>query len=282
MSKTKENKLWLWIKSISFAILPFCIWLVFQALAWGGNQAIYTPGVNHPALPIDDVIPTVSWFIWFYYLTFPVGILAYFYCASTNRKQTYTIAVTLWIVTFISGLFYYFYPTEMIKPMDTYEIKNLSDKIMVRTWKTGNPNCCLPSGHCMMALGSFLCVATNKDVKWYVRVFVSFSAAMTFLATLFCRQHYILDCITTVVIMLPVYFILKAFKVGDKMEAKYCKKIFVGVPENNIQNEIDNTQQMEENAVVEETQIVEDDNTKNNVSDETQSSDNIDLIDKNE
>lgn len=226
--KTKENKFVKWIKSISYAILPFLIWVVLQALAWGGNQLIYTPGVNHPWLPIDKVIPTVSWFIFFYYLTFPVGLLAYFYCVSVNKKRTYEIAVSLWIMTFISGLFYYFYPTEMIKPIDTYEVKSLADRLLVMTWKTGNPNCCLPSGHCMMALGSFLCVYDQKDVKWWVRLFISFSAVMTFLATLFCRQHYILDCITTLVIMLTAYIVIRLCKVGEKMENRYCKKVFAG------------------------------------------------------
>lgn len=230
MTKTKENKFVKWFKSISYAILPFCVWLVLQMLAWGGNQLIYDPGVNHPWLPIDRVMPTISWFVWFYYLTFPVGILAYFYCASVNRKRTYTVAVTLWIMTFISGLFYYFYPTEIIKPIDTYEIKSLSDRFMVATWKSGNPNCCLPSGHCMMALGSFLCIYDQKDVKWYVRVFITFSAIMTFLATLFIRQHYILDCITTLVIMLTAYIIVRLLKVGEKMDNKYNKKVFEGVP----------------------------------------------------
>lgn len=232
--KTKETKFVKWIKSISYAILPFLIWVVLQAVAWGGNQLIYTPGVNHPWLPIDKLIPTVSWFVYFYYLTFPVGLLAYFYCASVNKKRTYEIAVSLWIMTFISGLIYYFYPTEMIKPIDTYEIKSFADQLLVMTWKAGNPNCCLPSGHCMMALGSFLCVYDQKDVKWWVKLFITFSAIMTFLATLFCRQHYIIDCIATLVIMLTAYIVIRLCKVGEKMEKRFCKKAVAGVQNNDV------------------------------------------------
>ena len=139
-----------------------------------------------------------------------------------NKKQTFNVAVTVWISAIVCGLIYYFYPTEIIKPLDTYEIKNLSDAMMVNTWKTGNPNCCLPSGHCMMALGSLLCVYNRKELKWWIRVLVAFSCVMTFGATIFLRQHYILDLVASLILVTLVYTIVCLCKVGDKMVKKFC------------------------------------------------------------
>lgn len=270
MNKTKENKFKKWFNSISFAILPFCVFLVLQMLAWGGNQLIYTPGVNHPWTALDKYIPIVSWFIWFYYLTFPVGIVSYFYCASVNKKRTFNVIVTVWIMTFISGLFYYFYPTEMIKPIDTYPIKSLSDRMMVNTWQTGNPNCCFPSGHCMMAIGSFLCVYNQKDMKWWAKIAVMFSAVMTVLATVFLKQHYIADFYATFCIMVPTYIIVCLCKVGDKMTNKYCKEVFSGVPNTKTDTSIEKIRIIQEDSNIQKADLA--------IESPVESENNVDII----
>ena len=88
---------------IAYAILPFLIFLLVLGVSYLGNQILTSaakPGDFHYGTPwahtpLDDKIPLVAEFIYVYYLTFPVGIITFFYMAYKNKTKLFDIFITL-------------------------------------------------------------------------------------------------------------------------------------------------------------------------------------------
>ncbi len=216
--KASNSKIKIIWHKISYAVLPFLIFLIVQELAYSGNMFLGKPGA-HPEIWLDKHIPVVSQFIWVYYLTFPLAIFCFFWVSAKNEKRMWNVWLTAVIAFAISGIIYFFWQTEMVKP--DFTPVTISDKFMVWTWNATKPINCFPSQHCFMAISIVLCMYNIKDgtpawLRWTCYVI----SVLIFMATVFLRQHYVLDLISALVIMLPIYFIIKACKFGDKMVLK--------------------------------------------------------------
>ena len=170
---------------------------------------------THPFIELDYMIPTVSQFVYVYYLTFPVLLIMYLYLATVDKKATYNVAVMMIICFAISGFFYYFLQTEMIKP--DYESKGLlSEKLMFSTWAVGYPVNCFPSQHCFMAICMNIVAFSENKMKTWFRVVLSLVGILVVLSTVFIKQHFVVDFIASLVIMLPCWFLVNILRVGDK------------------------------------------------------------------
>ena len=206
---------------ISYAIIPFLIFVAVLGLSYFGNQLLYTWGVtkgsNYPELPIDSQIPLISWFVYPYFLTFPLGLITFFYLAYKDKKAFYTLFLTLIISFAISGIIYAFAQTEFVKP--DFEPKTFTDKFVVWTWGSTNPVNCFPSQHCFMAYAMILACLSAKQEKMniFFKIFTIVVAVMIVMATVFIRQHYLLDMVASFVIMFPAFAICHSFKLGEKL-----------------------------------------------------------------
>ncbi len=214
---------------ISYAIIPFFIFVATLLISYFGNQILYnlgiTRGSTYPKIEIDDQIPFIPWFIYFYFLTFPLGIIAFFYLAYTNKKAFYNLYITLLVSFILSGIIYFFGQTYFVKP--DFEPKTFTDKFVVWTWGSTNPINCFPSQHCFMAFAIILgCTAANSNgnERKMSRIFVYlaiFCAIMIVLATVFIKQHYFLDIIASFDIMLITYGIVCSSNSGDKLRKRH-------------------------------------------------------------
>lgn len=214
----KESKLKKIFSAISYAIVPFLIFLVIQELSWTGNMILGKSGVQ-PAIWLDAKIPLISEFVWVYYFTFPLAIFTYFWVAGKDKKHHWNLWLTLCISFFISGIIYFFWQTEMVKPDLVAE--TLSDKMLLLTWATCKPINCLPSQHCFMAIAIIIGYSNQKKttpawLRWSCYVI----SVLIILATVFLKQHYVLDFVASFVIMVPTYLITKYCKFGDYMVRK--------------------------------------------------------------
>ena len=86
MQEKKVSKTKRFFKQISYAILPFFIFVAVLLVTYFGNQLIYNLrggnyGSNYPEIPLDSQVPLIPWFVYFYYLTFPLGLVTFFYLA---------------------------------------------------------------------------------------------------------------------------------------------------------------------------------------------------------
>lgn len=196
--------------------------MITLLLSWGFNQWFGKPHGFQPKCVIDDYIPVVSWFVYFYYLTFPMAIITYFYLASCSKKDLYNLVVLAIICFAISGVVYYFWQTEMIKPQIVAQ--SFSDRFMLWTWNASRPTNLLPSQHCFMAIACVIAVHNQKSMKWWYRVIVIVCSIMVVLSTVFIKQHYFLDFVASLAIMVPIYILLRVFKVGDRLEKLISKR----------------------------------------------------------
>lgn len=195
---------------ISYAVKPFIIFVAVLFVSYFGNQFVYwlmgsSGGSNYPEIPLDSKIPLIPWFVYPYYLTFPLGIITFFYLAYANKKSFYQIFYTLVISFAISGVIYLAFQTKFTKP--DFTPVTFTDQLVVRTWGSTSPINCFPSQHSFMAIAIIIaCLTSGKNMKWWYKIFAISMSIMILLATFFIKQHYFLDWVASLVIMLLVYF----------------------------------------------------------------------------
>ncbi len=210
---------------IKYAIIPFIIFIIVLFLSFFGVEMLYKAGLINASqyhLSIfDQYIPLVPEFIYVYFLTFPLGIVLFFYLAYSNKKAFYNLYVTLVISFAISGFIYFFAETILTKP--DFDPVSFTDKLLVWTWGSTAPVNNFPSQHCFMAIAIIIgCLTANgkgKERKMnkifiYASVIISLLICMS---TVFTKQHYFLDILGSFDIMLIVYSIVRVCGTGDKL-----------------------------------------------------------------
>ena len=226
------KKLKKFYNEISYAVIPFIIFILTLAISYFGNQLLYNLGVvkasNYPLIDLDHQIPYISWFVYFYYLTFPLGIITFFYLAYTNKKALYNMFITLVVSFAISGIIYLFAQTVFTKP--DIEVKTFTDKLVVWTWGSTNPINCFPSQHCFMAFAMIIgCLTSDieceRKMNKLFKLIIIFCSIMIICSTVFIKQHFFLDILASFDIIFPVYALCYTFRVGEKiLKRKSAKK----------------------------------------------------------
>lgn len=210
---------------ISYAIIPFIIFISLILITYWGVQLLYNHGLiqgsQYHKTALDDKIPLVSEFVYIYFFTFPLGIFLFFYLAYTNKRAFYNLFITVVIAFTISGFIYLFAETYVTRP--DFQPQSFTDKFLVHTWGASNINN-FPSQHCFMAysviIGSLTANAKDRQRKMNVGfiIFAVICSILICLSTVFTKQHYCMDMVASFVIMFTIYPIISVFKVGDKMK----------------------------------------------------------------
>lgn len=216
--KEKIKKIY---NKISYAIIPFFIFVAVLGVSYLGNQFLYswgvTKGSNYPEIPLDSQIPLIAWFVYPYFLTFPLGLFTFFYLAYKDKKAFYNVFITLIISFAISGVIYLFGQTVFTKP--DFEPVTFTDKFVVWTWGATNPVNCFPSQHCFMAFAMIIACLTAKEEKMniFFKIFTITCDILIVLATVFIRQHFLLDIFASFIIMFSAFAVCYVFKWGEKL-----------------------------------------------------------------
>lgn len=208
-----------WIRKISYSFLPLAAFLItllvsfFFNMWWGKHEGMQV------FITLDDFVPTISEFVYVYYLTFPTLFVMYLYLATVNRADTYNISLAMIASFAISGFFYYFLQTQMIKP-DFVSSGSFADELMIATWNIGYPVNCFPSQHCFMGISMNIVAFSQKKMKWWARALFSLIGILVILSTVLIKQHFVLDFFASFVILMPIFFIMKLFRVGERIEER--------------------------------------------------------------
>ena len=182
-------------------------------ITWGIPQLTSFGEPNFPKIGLDDKIPFVSEFVWVYFLTFPLGIATIYILYFKNRQRMYDVVLTIIICFYISMIFYYVYPVEMLKP----EISGNSFTELWTQWTYDSCRAvnCFPSQHCFMALACIFASLYEKNTHWLWRIFTAVMGVLIILSTMFLKQHYFLDFVASFCIMVPIFIIVRLFNAGD-------------------------------------------------------------------
>ena len=213
----KQKKKINWVEFGKASLVVLCA-LVTVCFTWGLPQLFSYGASNFPSIPLDNSIPLVTEFVWVYYFTFPLAIFTIYVLYYTNREAMFEIVIAFMLSCFISMIFYFCYPTEMIKP--ALDPVTFSDKFTIATWNASRPVCCLPSQHCFMALSCIIASFHEKKIHISVRIFTFVCGILIICSTVLIKQHYLLDAIASLCILVPIFFIFKLLNLGKK-----CDKI---------------------------------------------------------
>ena len=165
--------------SLIFLSFYFCI----------ENYNLDRENYYHPMLSFENSIPKISFFVIFYLLAYPLGILPFILIKEKELLKK-TLKAYLIIIT-ISTIIYLIFPTEIIKP--DLNLNNFFDRIIF-SFRIISPHNILPSLHAsLMLLSTLICNIKYKKLGKFLYIFTIFVG----LSTLFTKQHYILDVITS-------------------------------------------------------------------------------------
>lgn len=161
---------------------------------------------------LDSYIPFISVFIYPYiiwYITlFLVPYIFYKYDKNYYNLYKKTIIISLIITFFI----YIFYPTTMVR--SEVVPNSLSTLIVSLIYKIDTPVInCLPSVHCLISFVHIYITVIIKKMNIRLKVSILLQSVLVILATLFIKQHVIIDVIfafiISIIVYLSIYFYVK-------------------------------------------------------------------------
>lgn len=188
------NKRWKIVGVLCFLLTIPAMMMVYPFL----NTS--TRGVHSLVISLDKAIPVVKWFVlpyvaWVGYIT----ITLVYFCFKDSAHAFKAILV-FDLGLLVCFLFYYFYQTEgPIRP----EIlgHDLLSQILKYVYQIDHPYNSFPSIHVM---SSYLMIRAIRCSSWKNRVnqwIIGCSSTCIILATLFIKQHAIMDVIAAILLV---------------------------------------------------------------------------------
>lgn len=151
------------------------------------------------ALPFEDKIPFMPYFIIFYLSTYVLAVFPYFFVK--NIADYRNAALAYLVVIFISSIVYLIYPVKTIRP--EFVADNIFLKMVAMLYAIAKPYNLFPSMHVSLsALAAIICFKYNKKLGYWL----IFWLIMIILSTLFVKQHYIIDLIAALLLAFLVYY----------------------------------------------------------------------------
>ncbi len=159
---------------------------------------------------VDDAIPFCPPFVLAYYLWFPYMVLTGLFLAlrypDCFRRYMQTIAVGF---TFCI-LFFFILPNGQDLRPASFSEDNLFTRMIGLIYAADTNTNVLPSVHAYGSMAVVLAVYDCPAFKPRLRILYILLAALICAATVFIKQHSILDIIAGVLLAVPVYFLVYA------------------------------------------------------------------------
>lgn len=179
---------------------------------------IYIIGKMTPFIPhllqstIDNKIPFISDFIYFYYSWYLIIIIIPFiyYKKDKTRFKKYIAAYQVAII--ITFLFYFLYPTMIIRP--SVPMDGISNQLTNLLYEMDNPALnCLPSMHCLICFLHILNISKCKNMSITLKVTISLWSIVVILSTLLIKQHVIIDVIVGILLAIIIFIVVENIKI---------------------------------------------------------------------
>jgi membrane-associated phospholipid phosphatase len=163
---------------------------------------------------IDNFIPFNKYFIipyigWYLY----VGIFVALVCI-LNEARYYKLIISICVGMGICYVIYYIFPTHVPRPiiLENDFFSNLVKCIYSRD----NPYNCLPSIHVLNSMIVAINVCAEEKMNSVFKIISSIIAILIILSTMFIKQHYIADAISSIALSYFLYFIFEHIKFNRK------------------------------------------------------------------
>lgn len=218
--KKKEKKNLKKIKEIKKEKLKIIITImgliIFQSLLY--VIAKLTPFEYHIVnINLDSYIPFISIFVYPYILWY-ISLFLVPYLFSKYDKSLYKVYIkTIFISLLIAFIVYVFYPTTLIR--NEVVAKDFPTFLVSLIYKIDTPAInCLPSAHCIVSFVHIYITLIIKGMNKKIKTLIIVQSILVLLATVFIKQHVVLDVITAFILSLIV-FIIEYFYVKKNLSS---------------------------------------------------------------
>ena len=161
---------------------------------------------------IDSKIPFIPYMIIIYNLFYPMIFIS-FYNIFNRDKDTYYKGIIAGILGYIiADIIFLLYPVEMIRPdITNLNIDVINNFILQLTYKIDNPPInCFPSIHCIFCFQAIYSIIKCKNYNYkFISIFILF---LIIISTLLVKQHYVIDVLGALVVVIITNFIVYLIK----------------------------------------------------------------------
>lgn len=183
-------------------------------------------------LPIDDVVPFIDWFVVFYVLWYPfligVGVLLLI-----KDKRAYE-RYALMIITGFSAsiIFFWIFPNGQNLRPSSFEDDNIFTRMIGLLYSSDTHTNVLPSMHVYGSLVGMLAIIDSDKVKNFWIIFATCALGLLISAsTVFIKQHSVLDGIASIVMLLPLYFVVYFKRIFSRKQSIFEKTNVIAATE---------------------------------------------------
>ena len=177
---------------------------------------------------LDDLIPFCEWFIFPYFSWFLYMVVTGFYFLFKDHEAFEHYMLSLIFGFFISTTICSVFPNGQNLRPDVYGA-NFAAQIVKWTQNFDTNTNVFPSMHVVGALGACFAIAKSRKLKKkvWLQIFNWLLCTAIILATIFLKQHSVLDIFSGIAVSVAVYFFVyhgPAGKILTKVESLLTKK----------------------------------------------------------
>lgn len=184
----RENRQVWWVLAVPLILVMYYL----------PEQVVSTTDYWNTALPLDDLIPFVPQFVWFYVAWFALLAATGLWLLLRDAEGFRRYMQYLTLAYFLSMIFYLLVPNgQDLRPELPAQGGGLSVAIIRRLYQMDTNTNVLPSLHVIASLGVAFAVTGSKTVTCRpIRAGAVALAVIISASTLFVKQHAVLDVIT--------------------------------------------------------------------------------------
>lgn len=191
-------------------LCPLLIFLVFYLSGFAFIEHMNTSDFTIIHMAIDDKIPfceffIIPYFLWFFYMAIVI-IFLYFNDIKDYYKNFLFLAIGMTIFLMVSAIF----PNGHELRPEVMPRDNIFTSLVSYLYTIDTPTNILPSIHVYNSIGAHLGIATNKTLCKHkiIPICSSILCISIILATVFLKQHSMVDLISGCILGLIVYILI--------------------------------------------------------------------------
>ena len=201
----------------AYAFVPAILAVSFNFIAYYIPKAVLVNAKHYDlSIFIDDLIPFLPCFIFFYILAYGQWASNYIYHARLGREQFYHIATSVILAKLISMICFLVIPTEIVRPEITGG--GLWNFLTQMIYDADTPRNLFPSLHCVESWTVYRAARMMKKApRWYapLQLFIS---VMVFASTVFVKQHFFIDILAGIIAVELGWFLSRRFRLWRVFE----------------------------------------------------------------
>lgn len=168
--------------------------------------------------PLDDLIPFCEYFIIPYYLWFLFIAITCIFFFFSNTRDFYRLIIFLVVGMTLFLVISTIYPNGQNLRPDIFPRDNIFVDMVKNLYVIDTPTNILPSIHVYNSLAAYAAIYNNQKLrnnKW-INIPSFILTLLIIMATVFLKQHSIIDVFSAFFIAIPMYYILYIHRFKNK------------------------------------------------------------------